>query len=270
MKTLITSEPDSIATYFKKIWKYRNLIWVFAKRDLRVKYAQTFLGVAWTLLQPLTSMLIFSFFFGYLLKWQTNSLPFPAYVLSGLLGWNFFSYIVHSGSASIQESAHIIKKVYFPKSILPLSKVVIALVELFISLLILIPLLIYYQQPVSWKTLLVPFVLLFNAMCALSLVFIVAAFSFRKRDLFHLLPFLVYFGIWITPVFFSFDILPYPLRNLIYLNPMTSVIELWRWILFDYSDFKAYWLLSFSATFILCVSGMFFYNKHENKFSDYL
>lgn len=268
-KTVITAFPETLATYFRRIWKYRYLVWVFAQRDIRVKYSQTLLGVSWTLLQPLTSILVFSFFFGYLLKWQTGTLPFPVYVISGLLGWNFFSYIVHAGSASIQESSHIIKKIYFPKSILPLSKVLIALTELLLGLLIFIPMLLYYGQSVSWKIIFFPLVLLFNALCALTLVFGVAAFSYRRRDLFHVLPFMVYFGIWVTPVFFTEELIPHKLRFLLDLNPMASVTGMWRWVLFDGQTFRMHWIPAFLSTAVLCICAMYFYNRNENKFSDF-
>jgi lipopolysaccharide transport system permease protein len=266
----ITSEPDSFVTYFKKIWKYRALIWVFAKRDIKVKYAQTVLGLGWSILQPLTAMCIFSFFFGYVLQWKTGSLPFPLYVLSGLLGWNFFSYIVHSGSSSIQESSSIIKKIYFPKSILPLSKVIVAFVELSASMFILIPLLVYFNVSISWKVVFIPFILVFNALCALMFVFWVAAFAYKKRDLFHILPFAVYFGIWLTPVFFEPTLLPQRVQYLIHFNPMANVVELWRWAFFSNVTFNYYWLLSYCLVFLMCILGMYFYNRNEDRFSDFV
>lgn len=267
---IISSKDDSFLVYLKKIWTYKALIWTFARRDIKVKYAQTFIGLGWSIVQPLTAMVIFSYFFGYLLGWKTGDLPFPLYVLSGLLGWNFFSYIVNAGASSVQESSHLIKKIYFPKSILPLSKVLVALVELCISLVILIPLLFYFNQPITWKLMFVPFVLLFNALCALTLVFWVAAFAYRKRDLFHLLPFTVYFGIWFTPVFFTPNFLPQKIQLLITFNPMASVVELWRWILFDLAPTNYAWLVTLPMVILLCLSGMYFYNKNENKFSDYV
>lgn len=266
----ITPEPDSFTTYIKKIWRYRALIWVFAKRDIKVKYAQTWLGIGWSLLQPLTAMVVFSFFFSYVLKWKTGDIPFPLYVLSGLLGWNFFSYIVHAGSSSIQESSSLIKRIYFPKSILPLSKVIVALTELVISLFILIPLLVYFNIGISWKVIFVPLVLLFNAICGLSLVFWVAAFAYRKRDLFHLLPFVVYFGIWVTPIFFEVSILPKQVQGLVKLNPMTTVVELWRWVFFQHTTLDLNSLISFVLVLGWCLLGMHFYNRREDQFGDYV
>ena len=111
-----TNSPDGIELFLKKIWLARSLIFLLAKRDLKVKYSQTILGIGWSIIQPLTGMLVFSFFFGYILNWKIKDVPFPLYVLSGLVGWNFFTYIVISGSSSLQESSSMIKKVYFPKN----------------------------------------------------------------------------------------------------------------------------------------------------------
>jgi lipopolysaccharide transport system permease protein len=266
----INSEPDSFAEYLKNIWSYKSLIWVFAKRDLKVKYAQTVIGLGWSILQPLTALLIYSFFFGFILNWNANNLPFPVYVLSGLIGWNFFSYIIYQGSSSIQDSGNTIKKIYFPKSILPLSKVVVALIELVLSLGLFLPLLLFYKISISWHIVLFPLAILFNSICALMPVFWIATFAYKKRDLFHLLPYLVTFGIWFTPIFFTPQILPYNLAYLMKYNPMANVVDFWRWVLFNYGDFELTWVFNFLILLILCIMGMYFYNKKESEFSDYV
>src|SRR5690554_3073215 len=132
---VMTADSDSFAEFFSKLWKYRALILVCANRDLKVKYSQTAIGLGWTILQPLTALIIFTFFFGFLLNWKTEGIDYPIYVLSGLLGWNFFSYTVSAGTTGVQESAHLIKKIYFPKSVIPLSKMMLGLVELAFSLM---------------------------------------------------------------------------------------------------------------------------------------
>ncbi len=266
----ITPNPDSFMEYLKKVWDYKSLIWVFAVRDLKVKYAQTFLGLGWSIFQPITSLLIYTFFFGYVLKWETDGLPFPLYVLSGLLGWNFFSYIIYQGSTSVQDAGNTIKKIYFPKSILPFSKVIVASAELLISTLLLIPLLIYYNISLSWNIVLFPLVLFFNAICGLLPVFWIAAWAYKKRDLFHLLPYFVTFGIWLTPVFFAKHIFPSRIMPFIELNPMANVVDMWRWLLFNYGSFSWMWLISFVFVFLGCVAGMFVYNKKESEFTDYV
>lgn len=263
-----SSKNEGVSIGLKKVWMYRNLIWVFAKRDLKVKYAQTVIGLGWTLLQPLTALLIFTFFFGFVLNWSSDGIAYPIYVLSGLLGWNFFAYMVNSGTNGIQESAHLIKKIYFPKSIIPLSKMILGLVELLCSLALLIPLLIYFGQAISWKVIFLPIVLIFNIICALSFVFWISAFAYRKRDLFHLIPFILTFGIWFSPVFFSSAILPSKYAFLIDLNPMTNVVQMWRWTLFDFGEAKWIWLLNFGVVSILFLGGFYFYNQRESRFSD--
>ncbi|HLS71159.1 MAG TPA: ABC transporter permease [Chitinophagaceae bacterium] len=267
---IINVNPDSFVEYFRKLIQYRFLILAFAKRDLKVKYAQTFLGVAWSILQPLTGVVIFTFFFSYILGWTSGDLPYSIYVLSGLLGWNFFSYIVNAGSTSVQESSHLIKKIYFPKSILPLSKVVVASVELALSFLLLIPLMLYFGEMITWRIVFLPFVLLFNVLCALTFVFWLSAFAYKKRDLFHLMPFVLYFGIWLTPVFFDYNILPEKLRFLMDYNPMANVVSLWRWMLFDYSSFQWIWVMNFGIILTACLLGMYIYNRRESAFADYV
>jgi lipopolysaccharide transport system permease protein len=170
---------------------------------------------------------------------------------------------------SVQESSQIIKKIYFPKSILPFSKVVVALVELLLTLFLLIPLMFYYGEGISWRIVFLPFVLVFNATCGLTLVFWVASFAYKKRDLFHLLPFIVYFGIWFTPVFFSGTFLPPKIQFLMDFNPMANVVNMWRWILFGAGTFQWIWLVNFGVVSILCVLGMYYYNRKESDFSNF-
>lgn len=266
----MSSEPDKFGDFFHKIWKFRALIWVFAKRDLKVKYSQTLLGLSWTLLQPLTALIIFTFFFGFLLNWETDGIKYPIYVLSGLLGWNYFSYIVNAGTFGLLESSQLIKKIYFPKSVIPLSKMVIALVELGVSILLLIVLMLYYGQSVSWKIIYLPFIVLYNTICALNLVFWISIFALKKRDLLHLVPFLLYFGIWFSPVFFDNTIIPYEYQFVLDMNPISNVVQGWRWSLFDYGEFKLIWVLNFFIMFFLLICSLYFYNKKEGELVDHL
>lgn len=268
--TVYSSRAETLGFFFRQIWKYRNLILVFAQRDLKVKYAQTFIGLGWTVLQPLTALFIYTFFFGFLLNWKTDGIDYPVYVLSGLLGWNYFSYIVNSGAFGIQESAHLIKKIYFPKSIIPLSKTLTALVELGISLLLLVLLLIYFGQSLSWKIIFLPLVLLYNTVCGLCLVFWISVLATKKRDVLHLVPFLMYFGIWFSPVFFGSDLLPEQYKFVLDFNPMANVVELWRWSLFDFGAFKWIWVINFFIVMLFFMSGLYFYNRKESKLTDYL
>lgn len=269
-KTIYTAQPDNLKAYLLKLKKFQSLIKAFAERDLKVKYAETFLGLGWTILQPLAGLAIFTFFFGYVLGWEANNLPYPLYVLSGLLGWNFFSYIVFQGSSSIHDSGQIIKKIYYPKFIMPLSKILVAFVEVFISFLLLIPLMIWYDIYPSWHIAFLPIAFFLNVLCALSIVVWVSAFAYKKRDLLHIVPFLMYFGIWLTPVFFTFDTLPQAFQFLWYLNPMAGVVELWRFCLFSEWTFSLKYLPSLLILFPFFLIGFKIYLKKEFLFSDFV
>jgi len=269
MKKVITADPPSLLQYFSKIWQYRALIWVFAMRDLKIKYAQTILGLSWSIIQPLTALGIFTFFFGYILQWKADNLPYPMYVLSGLLGWNFFNYIVSQGCFSVQDTGHLIRKIYFPKAVLPLSKVIVALVELIISLLLLLPLMLWYKKMISVYIVFIPLLIILNAAAALVIVFFVSAIAYRKRDVFHIVPFITGFGIWITPVFFTKSILPEAIQFLWYLNPMAGITELWRWCLFTGWRMDFNFIPSLITVIPLLIMSLMFYKRNENRFSDF-
>jgi lipopolysaccharide transport system permease protein len=269
-KTVYTAEPNDFKTYIFKIIEFKALIKAFAVRDLKVKYASTFLGLGWTILQPLAGLTIFTFFFGFVLGWKANNTPYSLYVLSGLLGWNFFSYIVFQGSSCIHDGGQIIKEIYYPKFILPLSKVLVAFVEVFVSFLLLIPLMIWYQIYPSWQIIFLPIAFLLTILCALSIVVWVSSFAYKKRDLLHVVPFLMYFGIWLTPVFFTFDTLPEQFQFLWFFNPMAGVVELWRLSLFADWSFSLKYLPSILLMFPVFLIGFKIYIKKEFLFSDFV
>ena len=266
--TNYSSKTDSISQSVIKLWNYRSLIWVFAKRDLKVKYAQTSLGFGWSVFKPLLGLFIYVFFFGYILGWKTGEIPYPIYVLSGLLGWNLFSYIIMNGVSAVHESSDLIKKIYFPKSILPLSKTVAGLVEALISFLLLIPFLVYFEIELSWRVLLLPLILLFNIICGLAITFIFAAISIKKRDLMHVLPFLISMAIWFTPVFLSADLFPAKFQFIFKINPIANVIDMWRWLFFNNLEFELVWLVNFGLTAFLLIFAFNIYSKREHNFAD--
>ena len=268
--TIYTSGRDSLKTAIIKVWEHKNLIWVFAKRDIQVKYSQTYLGIIWSFFKPLLSLFIYVLFFGIVLKWQTGEVPYAVYVLSGLIGCNLFSYIVNNGVVSVHESSDIIKKIYFPKSILPFSKMLVGIVDALISLVLLLPLMLYYEVGMTWKIIFMPLVLLFNAICGLSISFLIAAISIKKRDILQVLPFLIHMAIWFTPVFLSTDVFPEQLHFFFSINPIANVIELWRWVLFDGVTFQWVWVINFFTTAILLLIGFYFYTYREDKFADFI
>lgn len=267
--TVYTPDPDTPIQYLEKIWNHRLLIITFAKRDLKTRYAQTYLGLGWALLQPLTALAIFTFFFGFVLNWKGDGLPYPLHVLSGLLIWNFFTYIVFQGSQSIQESGQLIRKIYFPKAVLPLSKVVSGLVELSISTILLIPLMLWYGVMPSWRIVLLPLVILFAIALALFIVFTVSALAYRRRDLHHLVPFLMYFGIWTAPIFFTENLLPAEYQFIWTVNPVASLVEIWRYAIFPSHSFDLTYLPALLACLPLLLIGFLIFVRQEGRFSDF-
>lgn len=269
-KIIIKSKPDTLSEYFLKLRKSFSLCITFAKRDIKVKYSQTLIGIGWTVVQPLAILIIFTFFFGYILKWEADNVPFALYVYTGLLPWNFFTYIVYQGSNSFNEAATLIRKVYFPKLLLPLSKIIVALVELIINIGLLVILLIYYQTTPSWHIIFLPLMVILNIIPALTIVVWSGAISYKYRDILHLIPFMMNIGIWITPVFFTINILPEQWNFLWSINPLTGIVELWRWCLLDGWSFNPANLISTFCLIPLLILGLRLYVKNESKFSDYV
>ncbi|MDB4061266.1 ABC transporter permease [Vicingaceae bacterium] len=265
--TTYTSGHDSLRTSIVKVWEHKNLIWVFARRDLQVKYAQTHLGFAWSIFKPLLGLSIYVFF-GYMLNWTSGQIPYAVYVLTGLVGWNLFTYIISNGVSAVQESTDVIKKIYFPKSILLFSKTVVGLFEATISLALLIPLLIYFEIVISWKIIFVPLVLIFNITCGLATTFIISSISIAKRDFLQVLPYLISVAIWLTPVFLSASIFPERFQFIFDYNPIANVIDLWRWVIFDEIEFKFIWGINFLLSTVVLFFGFYLYSFRENKFAD--
>jgi lipopolysaccharide transport system permease protein len=266
MKTVITSEAPSLQEYLTKVWKHRHFVVVLAKRDLKIKYAQTFLGVAWSIVQPLVAVVIFTLFFGVLLSLETPY-PYVLFVLSGVVCWSFFNYIFSHASTSLMNNQDLIRKLSFPKIILPISKVLVALVEFGFTLLLMIPVFVYHHSTISWNTLFFPVVIFFILIFSLGLSLILAASTLRFRDLHHVIPFLVNFGIWFTPVFYPVHLIPEQYKDFIYLNPMASLIGLARWSLFGESiSYLA--LIGVLISVMTLLIGVVYFKRVEDRISE--
>jgi lipopolysaccharide transport system permease protein len=265
-KTIITSEPTSFWDYLVKIWQYRNFILTLAKRDLKIKYAQTALGVAWSIVQPLVAVVVFTLFFGVLLSLETPY-PYLLFVLSGVVCWNFFNYIFSHGSTSLMNNQELIRKLSFPKIILPISKVLVAMIEFVFTLLLMIPVFIYHQIELSLTMFFFPVVIFFILVFSLGLSLILAASTLRFRDLHHIIPFLVNFGIWFTPVFYPVSLIPGQYKDFIYLNPMASLIGLARWSLFGGSiSYMA--LIGVLISVMILLIGVIYFKRVEDRVTE--
>ena len=267
-KTVINSKSDSLYLSLQKVWNHRSLILTLAKRDLKVKYAQTFLGLAWTVIQPLVAVLVYTLFFALLMDFQT-SYPYVLFVLSGILLWNLFNYIFSHGSSCLYENQELIKKMAFPRIILPLSKVFVGLVEFLIIAILFFIVLIIFKQSIPWQITLIPLPIVFLVLFSLGIALLMNAITLKNRDLNHLIPFLVNFGIWLTPVFYPISILPEQVENLIFLNPVAACLQLFRWCVFN-APLNVWVFTGLSLSFVTFIVGLLTFKKAENRIIELL
>ena len=234
----INSKPKSVFEQLSLTWNYKHLIIMFFLRDIKIKYSQTKFKVAWILLQPLLMMLVFTFFFGFILKWQTDGIPYPIYVFSGLIIWNLFQGIIQTSVSLYFENSALIKHNNFPKITMVVAKVLNAIIDALLSFLILIILMILFSMLPSWKIIFLFVPIFLTAALSISIVLFVISISYKKKDFIYALPYLLSFLIWITPIFFSTNILPQNIKFLIYFNPIAGLVDLWRGCLFAKASFN--------------------------------
>lgn len=267
---LITVKPSHTLSLpnSKEIWMYRELFQTFVVRDLKVRYRQTVLGGLWALLQPLTTMVIFSFFFGYLAKIPGNGVPYPVFSYSGLVLWIYFANALSTTSASILNSSGLYTKVYFPRIIAPLSAGITGMVDYMIALTILAGLMVYYQISPSIYILFLPFILLLTWILATGIGLWIGSINVRYRDVGYVLPFFIQIFMYVTPVIYPVSIAPNFAKYLI-MNPMTGIIEAHRAVILNSGafDFNAI-LISAVITLVIFISGAVFFKSVERKFAD--
>ena len=267
---VIKPKPKWALLDFSEIWKYRELFIVFAWRDVKIRYKQTLLGVAWAVFQPLTSMFIFTIFFGNFAKIPSGELPYPIFVLAGLVFWNYFSGILSRASNSLIENEDIVKKVYFPREILPLSTVGANLIDFGISLVLLLAVSLFFGfVPGALILLIVPLGLIIGTLGAGGLGLLLSATNVKYRDVRYILPFFIQMMIFLTPVIYPTNIMRPSLRYIIALNPMTGVIDAAR-VVFSGGSNLNWGILAISAgaSILLFVVGLYYFKSTERFFAD--
>lgn len=257
----------------KELWQYKELFYFFTWRDIKVKYKQTFLGFAWAILQPLTMMVVFTFFFGKVLKVPSDGIPYPVFVYSGLLLWNLFSSGLSNSGNSMVDNANIIKKIYFPRLIIPLSSILVALFDFLMTFIIYICLLLFYSAELNFSLLKIamflPLSLLITLLTTFGLGSLLAALNVKYRDFRYVLPFLVQFLFFVTPVIYPSSIVSDNIFSfLLSLNPMTSAIMLFRSAITDTAPNMHALLISSVSACCLFVAGLFYFRKTEYYFAD--
>lgn len=267
---IITAESIGFVEYLKRIWQYRSLIRVLAIRDIKIRYSQTLLGVFWSVLQPLVAIFIYTVFFYYVLEINTGEVPYPLFVLPGIIGWFQFTNIINASGMALHNNPDLIRKIDFPKLVLPLSKVVSGLLEVVITLGLMLILMLAYGYPPSFKLALVPFFIALNVITGLAVAIWLAALTIKYRDFHHIIPYLVSFGIWITPVFYPTTILPAGAEKYMFLNPVADVIAGLRWCLIDGTFLEWYHFISFVPVTILFAFGYRYFYKVERTIVDHV
>lgn len=252
-----------------QLWHYRELLYFFVWRDIKVRYKQTAIGAAWAVLQPLLTMLVFSLFFGRLAHIPSDGLPYPIFYYCALLPWMYFSASLQSATNTIVDNQRLITKVYFPRLILPLSAVLSGLVDFGVSFLMLIIMLIYYGIPLTVAALWIPAFLLLAVFTALGVGLWLSALNALYRDVRYVLPFLVQLWMFGSPVAYPSSIVPGKWRTLYGLNPMVGVIEGFRWTLTGHGHPPGrLFFLSLVVVIAVVVSGLAYYQRMESTIAD--
>lgn len=267
---LIIEAGRSDLQYWKDLWRYRELFYFLAWRDILVRYKQTAIGVLWALIRPLLTMIVFTVIFGKLAKLPSNDVPYPILVFAAMLPWQFFSNALSECSNSLISNSNLVSKVYFPRLIVPTSAVVVSFIDFLISASILVALMIWYKFAPTWGMLMLPLLIILAFAAALGGGLWFAALNIKYRDFRFIVPFVVQFGLYVSPIGFSSAIVPEQWRLLYSLNPMVGVIDGFRWAILGQNN-PMYWpgfMLSIGIVFGLLISGVWYFRKTERTFAD--
>ena len=267
----IVIEPSKgwVSLKLGELWQYRELLFFLIWRDVKVRYKQTSLGIAWAILQPLLTMVIFSVIFGQLAKLPSEGIPYPVFCYAALLPWQLFSGALTRIGSSLVGNATLLTKVYFPRLMIPLSSIGAGLVDFVISFFVFLGLMLYYDILPSWRIFCLPFLLLFLLLAALGIGLWLSALNVKYRDVQHIIPFLVQVWMFVSPVAYSAGLIPKgPWRFLYGLNPLAGVIQGFRWALVGGEPPGGLMLVSAAGVVLVFVSGLFYFKKMEKTFAD--
>jgi lipopolysaccharide transport system permease protein len=265
------------ALHLKELWRYRELIYFLIWRDIKVRYKQTALGVLWAILQPFLTMVVFTIFFGNIAKVPTGGIPYPIFSYTGLLPWGLFTKAIGDAGRSLIQNRAMITKVYFPRLVIPLGSVLSGLVDFGISFLVLIGMMIYYNFIqgsgyhifLSWRWLTLPLFLLLAIITSLAVGLWLSALNVIYRDVNYIIPFLTQFWLFITPVAYSSQMFSAKWQFLISLNPMTGVVEGFRWALLGASTGPTIFLaISVTISILTLIGGLYYFRRMERTFAD--
>ena len=268
---LIRIEPSMgwVPLKLKDLWDYRELLYFFIWRDIKVRYKQTVLGAAWAIIQPFFTMVVFSLFFGRLAKVPSDDIPYPLFSFAALVPWGFFVNGLNQASNSLVSGANLLKKIYFPRPTMPIASVLSGVVDFLLAFVVLIGMMLYYGYVPTMNVLWLPFFLLLALTTSLGVSLWLSALNVLFRDIQYLIPFLVQFWLFATPIAYPSSLLPEPWRTLYGINPMVGVVEGFRWALLGVNTAPGPIVFVSSLTsFLLMVTGAFYFRRMEKTFAD--
>jgi lipopolysaccharide transport system permease protein len=255
----------------RELWDFREVLWILTLRDVRIRYKQTAIGIAWALIQPLMTMVVFTLIFGRLGKLPSEGLPYPVFVLTALLPWQLFARALTAGSGSMVTMGGMMAKIYFPRLIAPLSSVLSGVIDFVIAFSLLIALMLYYGTWPGPQIVYAPLFILLALAAAFSVALWLSAINTEYRDVQHAMPFVTQIWLFLTPVIYPVAMIPEKWKWLYVLNPMVSVVEGFRWTLVGGKTPELWVLLASSASVIgLSLGGLFYFARFEKKFVDRL
>ena len=270
MQSLIIEAGRTERHYWKDLWRYRELFYFLAWRDILVRYKQTAIGVLWSVLRPFLTMVVFTLVFSNLAKLPSDNVPYPILVFAALLPWQFFSNAFTEAGNSLISNTNMISKVYFPRLIIPTSAVIVSFVDFLISGAIMVGLMAWYGYLPDWRILTLPFFILVAFAFAMGAGLWIAALNVKYRDFRYIIPFVVQLGLYISPVGFSSAIVPDEWRLFYSLNPMVGVIDGFRWAILGGTT-PMYWpgfLLSATLVVLVFITGIIYFRRTEKSFAD--
>jgi lipopolysaccharide transport system permease protein len=268
--TLVIEAGRTERHYWRDLWRYRELFYFLAWRDIMVRYKQTVIGFLWAILRPFLTMIVLVVVFGKLAKLPSDGVPYPILVFAALLPWQFFANAFTEAGNSLISNSNLLSKVYFPRLVIPTSAVIVSFVDFLVSGVILAGLMFWYGFLPDWHLLTLPLFVLFAIAAAIGPGLWMAALNVRYRDIRYVIPFVVQFGLYISPVGFSSTVVPEQWRFWYSLNPMVGVIDGFRWAILG-GNTQFYWQgfgLSIALVVLILTTGVYYFRKTEKNFSD--
>jgi lipopolysaccharide transport system permease protein len=273
-RTIVEAGKDQFLSRFLKVFTFRDLFYILAYRDYRARYAQTFLGLTWAIIQPLVTLAIFILVFDKAANISTGNIPYPVFALSGIALWTYISFVLSQSGTSLIASQDMVKKIYFPRLILPLSKSLVGSVDLLLSMTFLAIMMIIYQLELTWQLIVFPIVILLLILTAVGPAIWLSALSIRYRDFQHTVPFLVQIGLYASPIAYPSSLIiskASPAMSFVYyLNPVAGLLDIFRWSLFNSSLDPYLVSISMIMSVLIFISGIIYFQKMEQTIADYI